>query len=96
MTVLPLLAIRTYIHRNQLRLHWRRLPLTASFFSDPSFELGDTDGCGSRAGYRAGLSVMRDAALRADIPFWNVRDLQIRISLFGQCLLTYIVHDAIL
>ena len=34
----------------------------------------------SVAGYRANLGVLRAAALRANIPFWNVRasDLQVK------------------
>ena len=32
--------------------------------------MADEDGCYSRAGYRAGLSVLRQAALAAEIPFW--------------------------
>jgi len=34
------------------------------------FEMSDESGCYSRAGYRAGLGVLRQAALKAGIPFW--------------------------
>lgn len=37
----------------------------------PFFELADDQSCESRAGYRANLGVLRAAALKAQIPFWN-------------------------
>ena len=37
----------------------------------PFFELADDQSCESRAGYRANLGVLRKAALKANIPFWN-------------------------
>eukprot|EP01043_Picozoa_sp_COSAG02_P047805 COSAG02_NODE_4622_length_5153_cov_9.543926_2_plen_531_part_00 len=37
----------------------------------PVFEMPDSSGCYSRAGYRAGLGVLRQATLATGVPFWN-------------------------